>query len=988
MLKQSRQFIGWIALLLWINTMQLEAGSVIRQFYTNITGTTVFDLQNDPSFPNNPGGSQTLTAFLEGSLNYADNYGSYIRGYIEAPQTGQYTFWIASDDDSELHLSTDATPDTKSVIAFINGYTGSREWTKYPDTQVSAPITLAKGQKYYFEVYQKDGTGDDNVAVGWQLPDGVMERPIQGYHLMPFKPAGTPVSINQQPASITVNEGFSATFFVGVEAGTPPTFQWYKNGTAISGATLSFYTLDRAMMTDNGASFTVKLNGSIESSAATLTVIDDTAPPRVVLASTSLGKNVRIEFNELVDPPTAINKANYAIANITITDATLESDGRTVVLLITGSLPANFEVTLGGIADLAGNAIPAGTKVPGYTTGLQGNMVAYWPLDVVEGTKTPDIVNGYDMVLYNLTAADLVTGHAGKCLQFDASRSTYIKRVHAPEDPLPIYNHVAFTVSIWVNAPIQTDHRVYCESSSKANQPMFSIGTHQTGVASGLGSVDTYIRNNANTTSGDHHFHGIAYDDTWHHICYVQNSNASPQAVLYIDGVLDGVNPAPVWPQTIDTTTIGAIVRASAAAFFTGKIDDVAVWSRTLDADEVQFLFTKGTPTPPPKVLPLTISAFESDLTAAAQGDTVKLRWDVSKDATAIVIEPGVGDVMAQTKTGVGSTVVTMNQSKNFKLIVSRNEESISKELSVAAIGDVAANWSLLDNFDRYAVGGLPKPWGVSGPGVRVVDINGNRMLSVAGGDETLAGLPLNDLMVMEGQQRTLFTRFYLPQNVADSTMLQYMGLSDKGIRFYDDSDGELGPDVAFQNPGGNAQIGTWNGFGGAIELSDFAIQPGTPYNLWIDIRNDSIAEGDLFSVYVAKDGDATRTTLFSEYRSDRNPDPAESDLAGYPVRPDLRTLHVVGDTATSSVYFDDFYLSKSGYLSTVPHAYGFTTPISGESPKVSVAREGAVVTITFSGGTLESATSIAGTWQAVPGATPPSYQPTVTGQAFYRVKQ
>ena len=35
----------------------------------------------------------------------ADNYGTRMRWYITAPATGNYTFWIAGDDNSELWLS-------------------------------------------------------------------------------------------------------------------------------------------------------------------------------------------------------------------------------------------------------------------------------------------------------------------------------------------------------------------------------------------------------------------------------------------------------------------------------------------------------------------------------------------------------------------------------------------------------------------------------------------------------------------------------------------------------------------------------------------------------------------------------------------------------------------------------------------------------------------------------------------------------------------
>jgi hypothetical protein len=240
-------------------------------------------------------------------------------------------------------------------------------------------------------------------------------------------------------------------------------------------------------------------------------------------------------------------------------------------------------------------------------------------------------------------------------------------------------------------------------------------------------------------------------------------------------------------------------------------------------------------------------------------------------------------------------------------------------------------------------VGPLPKPWGVSGANVPVVNVSSNRMLSVAGAADTACRLLLNELTIKEGDQRTLFARFYLPQTATGGGIIQYMGLSDKGIRGYGDSDGDLGPDVAFQNPDGPLQIGTWNGSGAALEFASFALQPQTVYDLWINIRNDPIAEGDLVTTYIAKDGDANRTVLFQDYRSDRNPSPDPGDLVGYPTKPDLTTLHVAANSTTSTVYFDDFYLSKSGYNTTVPRVYGFSTPVSEsvvvQPPKMQAVR-------------------------------------------------
>ena len=155
-------------------------GTILREQWDNISGTSISNIP----LQTKPTSTSQLTAF-EGPLNVADNYGSRIRGYICPPQTGTYTFWLATDDAGELWLSTDSTVVNKVRIANVDGWTNFREWGKYP-SQKSAQITLQAGQKYYIEALQKEGGGGDNLSVQWQLPDATMETPIAGSHLSPY----------------------------------------------------------------------------------------------------------------------------------------------------------------------------------------------------------------------------------------------------------------------------------------------------------------------------------------------------------------------------------------------------------------------------------------------------------------------------------------------------------------------------------------------------------------------------------------------------------------------------------------------------------------------------------------------------------------------------------------------------------------------------------------------------------------------------------
>ena len=82
-------------------------------------------------------------------------------------------------------------------------------------------------------------------------------------------------SISTQPASQTVTAGQTATFTVVATGTAPLSYQWQKNGTAITGATSATYTTPATTSADNGAQFVVVVSnvaGNVTSNAATLTV--------------------------------------------------------------------------------------------------------------------------------------------------------------------------------------------------------------------------------------------------------------------------------------------------------------------------------------------------------------------------------------------------------------------------------------------------------------------------------------------------------------------------------------------------------------------------------------------------------------------------------------------------------------------------------------------------------------------------------------------
>ncbi len=157
------------------------SGTILREYWGGVQGDHVSDIPLDRE----PTSMNQLTIF-EGPENIGRDYGTRIRGYIFPPSSGDYRFYIASNDHSELWLSSDDAPANKTRIAYVFGATNPRQWNKFA-SQASGAIHLEAGKRYYVEALHKQGIGTDHIAVGWQLPDGTQERPIPGSRLSPFQ---------------------------------------------------------------------------------------------------------------------------------------------------------------------------------------------------------------------------------------------------------------------------------------------------------------------------------------------------------------------------------------------------------------------------------------------------------------------------------------------------------------------------------------------------------------------------------------------------------------------------------------------------------------------------------------------------------------------------------------------------------------------------------------------------------------------------------
>ena len=154
------------ALLSIPSTSEVVGGGMRREVWSGISGNGVSDLTGNPNYPLFPDITSVVTT-AEGPNGYADNYGQRLSGWVVPPVTGQYRFFLTSDDSSELWLGANDQAASKLRIAQVSGYTSYRA---YSSGGKSVLISLVAGQSYYIEALQKEGGGGDHLSIAWQLP--------------------------------------------------------------------------------------------------------------------------------------------------------------------------------------------------------------------------------------------------------------------------------------------------------------------------------------------------------------------------------------------------------------------------------------------------------------------------------------------------------------------------------------------------------------------------------------------------------------------------------------------------------------------------------------------------------------------------------------------------------------------------------------------------------------------------------------------------
>ena len=437
-------------------------------------GTNVMQIPNDPANPIN--GDMTLfmvlvkttTATVGEPISKTGGYGGGNNSNLYAApfdfnfnNSGDgkpvFTFGNGNLSPNNLTSPSTITANTPLIVALSVTTTNMGSITVNGSQYIIGAFTAAPrdgGNPIYLGV-RGDGltTPSANTFSGY-MAEVILIRGtitpgdfynIDNYLSTKYSVPLNPPNIAEQPASVTAQAGQQATFWVNatniyntstpgnVPAGNVPNggglfplpfaYQWQSNGVAISGATNAVYTTPSLTMSANNASYTVTVSstlgsGSVNSTAATLTVVPSTTPPTVASASKTANQtNILVVFSKAVDSGTGLNAANYSLNNgVSVVSAAAGSSPNQVILTTsTLNTTAAYSLTVQNVQDSFNNVMVAAT-VPvmpaGMTLWLRGdsglvtNASAAYPGQSEVDAWLDQTGNGNNAVTYGVPAAN------------------------------------------------------------------------------------------------------------------------------------------------------------------------------------------------------------------------------------------------------------------------------------------------------------------------------------------------------------------------------------------------------------------------------------------------------------------------------------------------------------------------------------------------------------------------------------------------------
>ena len=348
--------------------------------------------------------------------------------------------------------------------------------------------------------------------------------------------------------------------------------------------------------------------------------------------------------------------------------------------------------------EFGGNCASATLTVLNVTNIADG-LIAWWKLDEFDtgNNRTLDTTTNLQHLSgLGIQSSNVIAGVRSNAYNFNGAASNFVARVHTGGEALPAYQYPAATVAMWVKGShtVQNDRRVFVESSTNNNNPLFGIGTHPT--QGGGPQVDIYVRNNTGAVQIDHQRGRLtAFDGNWHHITFVDNNG---NISLYVDGQWD-TNIAYVRGSlTLNAVSLAGLLRASYGVGFIGSLDDTMVWRRALSSNEAAQVHANalgGGPeiTVQPVAQSIECSSNATFSVTATSVDTIRYQWFFGASAIANATNSSLS------RTGVFALA------GNYSVVLTNFAGGVTSAVVALTVSDTIAPVIGVNNLLRYLTG-------------------------------------------------------------------------------------------------------------------------------------------------------------------------------------------------------------------------------------------------------------------------------------------
>jgi hypothetical protein len=836
---------------------------------------------------------------------------------------GKWHFVVATDDGTNLFIYGDGR------LAGTGGNDGPYSFNNLSSIYIGANSS-APGRNW-------DGGITQVAFFNYAL------SPAQVLQLWSVAQGKAGPAILTQPVSESVLLGQPASFTVVPAAGTPPyKYQWYRDPTKLTGATNATYSVASAAFTNDGT-YTVVITD-----AASLSV---TSQPVTLSVLTAVGAS---GYQSLV---------------------------------------------------------------------LSMGPIAYYPFNETSGTNATDIVGGHNGFFVNSTndvTPGGATGPAGVAAKAYAFGGSSGVDCFAPGYPIIAasnywnMNFRYFTFAVWIQgtdtngAPIVMDQGRYGPPFCYCNQP-------------GVGQVRFGFDNDiVNWNNGDQSVFspGNVLDGNWHSVAATFDSTAQV-LTLYVDG-------AQVSTYATRTYSAGGIFDGGPNSYppgwlgayplfiggspdgqggpWIGAICQAAFFDRTLSANEVAQLALAGLDT---LAAPMITAQPASQTVLAGRSVTFSVVASPAGPQYAYQWQKNGANISGQTTRSYSIASVSGADAGSYSVVVTASTGTTNSEAASLTVTPAPTPGTLRDglvlhlDFDDnfadssgYGNDAYPTPWA---PPTFVPGQIGQALQTVANVNTLAASgvrLGLDSPSLQFGSNDDFSVSFWINYTNND-TPVPMIGNMAWGIGGFNGDNSAAGWDIADDNGALDLAFGStgeiWTNGSAALGSVEFTALPPSPLN-----------DGTWHHVVMTMDKTNYAVTTYVDGRSiDTN---ASGTLSltglgsfiqsGDPAIGSDPSFMLFANIAPIAIYnMDDLAIwrrvLKAGEVSSI-----YSLGTNGQSfaaggivgLTINQSTNG-LLQVSWPGGTLQSTSTLTGTWTNVSGATAPSYTVAPGGAAqFYRV--